>query len=42
MTVFDNDGEQFDGRWLQAEIKANTPGAGFQAPQTWGTFTLEV
>ena len=41
VTVFDNDGEQLDGRWLQAEIKANTPGAGFQDPQTWGTLTLE-
>ena len=41
VTVFDNDGEIHDGSWLQAEIKANTPGAVFQRPQTWGTFTLD-
>ncbi len=41
LTVFDNDGEQQDGVWLQAEIKANTLGAVFQGPQTWGMLTLE-
>jgi hypothetical protein len=41
LTVFDNDGEQQNGAWLQAEIKANTLGAVFQGPQTWGTLTLE-
>jgi CHAT domain/Carbohydrate family 9 binding domain-like len=41
ITVFDNDGETVNGQTLQSEIKANTPGAEFQRPQTWGTLTLE-
>jgi ABC-type amino acid transport substrate-binding protein len=40
VTVFDNDGEVSNGETLQTEIMANTPGAEFQRPQTWGTFSL--
>jgi hypothetical protein len=46
LSIFDNDGEvgEFltgrDGA-LQTEIVANTPGAGFQDPQTWGALTLQ-
>ncbi len=39
--VFDNDGELgSDGRPAQTVILANTPGAGFQVPNTWGRLTL--
>lgn len=40
VTVFDNDGESDGTRSLQAAIKANTPRAEFQEPQTWGELLL--
>ena len=43
VSVFDNDGETAPSSddSLQSTILANTPGAQFQRPQTWGTLTLE-
>lgn len=40
VAVFDNDGERDGDRSLQTVILANTPGAGFQQPDTWGTLVL--
>ncbi|MFW2380678.1 MAG: CHAT domain-containing protein [Acidimicrobiales bacterium] len=39
--VFDNDGETVGDVPVQAAILTNLPDAGFQDPQTWGSFNVE-
>lgn len=39
--LFDNDGEEVEGRPIQRTILANVPGAEFQQPHTWGRLSFE-